>query len=405
MICILLGLVPPLPEFWYEICTHVTSVAATNDDDKDDDNNDNTHKIAWMECSTAADTDTADHTVTLICTALTTASPEQVCVAVTAHLQASSLQSCEVWASAPAPLPLRPSEGYPVHYNEHVDDPVRHAFAVMQKWGILLQSNLIDTDGLAVIRQIVHDAISTTEFTLQQHHPNLQLGQDDILFQEIASRNVQRFDLRLQQPAAVDFVHDYLLSERKNNNVSQFLQETLQCTADEFDFDISVVYSKPGACAQNWHADGGHATGARDAGWRNDFTQTLAAPYAICLFVPLIDLNSRTGYTQFWPGSHRHRDLVGFGPIAALTGATVGDDAQQHGRAGDGIWYDYRLLHRGMPNTTANTLRPILQVVFKRKWHKERNNYGTISMMDHCDTERTTNNQHQMTTQTAETDA
>ena len=158
------------------------------------------------------------------------------------------------------------------------------------------------------------------------------------------------------------------------------LQDTLQSTAQEMDFDVSVVYSKPGACTQNWHADGAHQKGALDAGWtRLGYQTQLAAPYAICLFVPLIDLNATVGYTQFWPGSHRYRDLVGFGPVAALAGATL-DDGQSC-RAGDGIWYDYRLLHRGMPNTSLDTVRPILQVVFKKKWYVEQANYGVTSMI------------------------
>jgi ectoine hydroxylase-related dioxygenase (phytanoyl-CoA dioxygenase family) len=99
----------------------------------------------------------------------------------------------------------------------------------------------------------------------------------------------------------------------------------------------------------------------------------LAAPYAICLFLPLIDLTDETGYTQFWPGSHRSRHWAGFGPVAKLAHLTYNGLVQ----TGDAIFYDYRLWHRGMPNRTADTVRPVLQVIFKRSWYIERANYGT----------------------------
>ena len=74
---------------------------------------------------------------------------------------------------------------------------------------------------------------------------------------------------------------------------------------------------------KGWHADGGHLEGASDAGWDCDSTDNkLTSPYAICLFVPLIDLNPTVGFTQFWPGSHRYKDLVGFGPFAEVAKAT-----------------------------------------------------------------------------------
>ena len=116
-----------------------------------------------------------------------------------------------------------------------------------------------------------------------------------------------------------------------------------------------------------------HQKGANDAGWDDDgWKMRLSHSYAFCLFIPLIDLDDETGFTQFWPGSHRSRNLVGFGKVAEVTRATL----DGKGPAGCGIWYDYRLLHRGMPNE-SNVLRPVLQVIFKKKWYVERSNYGS----------------------------
>ena len=43
--------------------------------------------------------------------------------------------------------------------------------------------------------------------------------------------------------------------------------------------------------------------------------------------------------------------------------------------AGDAVFYDYRLFHRGMPNN-SDIIRPVLQVIFKKKWYVEKANYG-----------------------------
>jgi len=45
-----------------------------------------------------------------------------------------------------------------------------------------------------------------------------------------------------------------------------------------------------------------------------------ADPYALCVFVPLIDLDQDVGFTQFWPGSHRYNGLWGFGGAATSLG-------------------------------------------------------------------------------------
>ena len=137
-----------------------------------------------------------------------------------------------------------------------------------------------------------------------------------------------------------------------------------------------MVYSKPGAPNQGWHADGDHQKGASDAGWDADgWKAHLAETYALCLFIPLIDLDGETGYTQFWPASHRNKGLAGFGPVAEITAATWDGKC----RAGDAIWYDYRLMHRGMGNT-SDAIRPVVQILFKKAWYSERRNYGEESL-------------------------
>jgi ectoine hydroxylase-related dioxygenase (phytanoyl-CoA dioxygenase family) len=357
----------------------------------------------------------------------------------TSSLGSSSEVSVELWASAPAPLPLLPLDGYedrirtttriPIphstsghqdnnnnnnnnnksdHKSDHKDDTptttITAAVTAMREWGLVVQPKILHQDHnnkeedqqqqqqQAIVvdqfRHIVDDAIATIETALTTHHPHLVVGQDTILFREIASRNHQRFDLRLQDsPEAVQLVHQHILSQP---GITQFLQQAMGLSSsesessseslllDEIDFDLSVVYSRPGAGAQGWHADGDHLPGESDAGWDElGWQNQLAYPYAICLFVPLVDLNEEIGYTQFWPGSHQHRALIGFGPVAKLTNSVWNASSCQ---AGDGIWYDYRLLHQGMPNTSQHIVRPVLQIIFKKKRYVEKSNYGIKSL-------------------------
>lgn len=72
-------------------------------------------------------------------------------------------------------------------------------------------------------------------------------------------------------------------------------------------------------CAmQDWHTDGAHL--GRDADWDG---KGGSPPYALCVFVPLIDLDRRVGFTQFWPGTHAYSGLLGFGSVAPLLGSAV----------------------------------------------------------------------------------
>ena len=94
-------------------------------------------------------------------------------------------------------------------------------------------------------------------------------------------------------------------------------------------------------------------------------------PYALCVFVPLIDLDQSTGFTQFWPGSHVTDKLLGFGAAAEVLGGTVDGVCT----AGSAIVYDYRTMHRGMPNVTRDVERPVLQFVYHASTYQERTNY------------------------------
>jgi ectoine hydroxylase-related dioxygenase (phytanoyl-CoA dioxygenase family) len=182
------------------------------------------------------------------------------------------------------------------------------------------------------------------------------------------SNHRQRFDLLLELPAAVLTTID---SAWRSG-----VAEALGCDSDAMRVQVSAVYSRPGAPNQDWHSDGGHLD--RDGGWGSGLPGeclTPARPYALCVFVPLVDLTAATGFTSFWPGSHRHAGLLGFGPAATALGAEVDGMVS----AGTALAYDYRLLHRGRANV-GDTQRELVQFLYSRDYI-EAKNYGQTRLL------------------------
>ena len=124
-----------------------------------------------------------------------------------------------------------------------------------------------------------------------------------------------------------------------------------------------IVFSLPGSVPQAWHRDGNHL-----------FPEHAELPpHAVTMFVPLLDISSPgLGATQFCPGTHLMTDaqcnssehhVFSFNPM----------------KAGSLIMLDYRVLHRGVANT-SKTLRPLLYMVFAKPWFKDSKNFKAEKM-------------------------
>lgn len=369
MICILLGVCPPQDHVWKDLVRKVPSIVLSGEG--------TLVSVQWMKATAVVVDDDDDDNKGQPTQLLTAMSEAPVDAVVAAAAEALDGVTCELWASAPALLPLPPPGGYKNHIQLSTppqDDPEKALIQkfplCIRKWGLFSQPSLLNPKEIQELRSYVEQEIQTTETVLATHHPHIALGKDTFHFREISSRGEERFDMKLQSPAVQIFIKDIVVPR-----ISSQLTTVL---GEEVDFDVSVVYSRPLAPHQGWHCDGDHIRGANDAGWDVDGWNTkLAAPYALCLFVPLIDLDDHTGYTQFWPASHRNRDLMGFGPVAEITRAAWDGKCA----AGDAIWYDYRLFHRGIANS-SQVLRPVVQIVCKKTWYVEKANYGTESITD-----------------------
>ena len=89
---------------------------------------------------------------------------------------------------------------------------------------------------------------------------------------------------------------------------------------------------------QQPHLDGPHLFQGT-----HGYEQAQNPAHCLNVFLPLVDVTLENGPTEFWPGSHcleRARDAFnGNMPSVALAG-----------KRGDAIVFDYRVVHRGMPN-------------------------------------------------------
>ena len=136
------------------------------------------------------------------------------------------------------------------------------------------------------------------------------------------------------------------------------------------------------------------AESAQAEGWQglSDWgAREAAPPHAICVFVPLIDLTETNGYTvrnsafpvccsraplssrcccqEFWAGTHGYDGLLEKKGAQALPGGTKGITP-----AGSCLCYDFRNVHRGMPNTSSER-RPILYFVYSHAGFSEGRNF------------------------------
>lgn len=105
---------------------------------------------------------------------------------------------------------------------------------------------------------------------------------------------------------------------------------------------------------QPWHTDGPH---------RSD-TEHLP-PDNLVVFIPLVDMTLELGPTQFIPQSHVFRDLQEKdGTVAPLL------------RAGQMVLMDYRVVHRGLKNTSKHD-RPLLYLTFGRQGWSDKENFSS----------------------------
>lgn len=122
--------------------------------------------------------------------------------------------------------------------------------------------------------------------------------------------------------------------------------------------EMGVVISHAGAGPQEAHRDSGFLFGGLDM-------EIDLPPFSMTMLVPLVDVDLGMGPTEFWPGSHRRRD------VAAVTAVPPQRTALS---AGSVVFLDSRTVHRGGANVTG-PVRPSVYFSFHRPWYAEHYGY------------------------------
>jgi hypothetical protein len=173
-------------------------------------------------------------------------------------------------------------------------------------------------------------------------------------FSDVASRDRGRVDVRYDMDRYAQLIETPLLR--------LIIASVL---GDDYQVAFSgIVYSLADSVAQAWHRDGPHLATSDGP---------TAPAHALTAFFPLCDVTEDRGSPQFIPGSHLLSDevanttdhhVVQFNPLAAT----------------DCVVFDYRLLHRGMPNVGSDT-RPLMYVVFSVPHWCDDINFGTEPLL------------------------
>jgi len=186
-------------------------------------------------------------------------------------------------------------------------------------------------------------------------------------FAEVSSRCVGRMDMKL--PATIKV--DELAFSSWLPVVKAVLGEDARLAY------TGLISSFPGSWNQPFHGDGPHLFG--------NVTQLPA--HALNIFIPLHDVTEELGPTEFLCGSNQLSTAEALGKCLAALGegaaptmpgtlearkkcSTLGHaPIRPLLRAGrDVLIYDFRTVHRGTANRSANTTRRVLYLLYTKPW-------------------------------------
>jgi hypothetical protein len=299
--------------------------------------------------------------------------------------------SAELVHFLPTPMPLLPTALPRVSASQmSPSDLLRLSVERFKTNGLVALTDAIPVPQLASLRSTV-----MTHFTacLDALRAQERAGNGN-RFKEIMQRDFLRYDCRLPPELR-------MLGEGPWSSVVRTLLNG-DCVMKM----AGVVASLPGAGEQYWHSDGQHESddskGVRWCGDGSDgddddddddatastatsttattkvdddeLSAAAAAPSMICVFVPLVDLTTTNGYTEFWAGSHLYKGLLDKKGEQSLPGGTNGIVS-----VGDCLVYDFRVVHRGMKNSSEDA-RPIMYLLYGREGAGEERNWGDKSV-------------------------
>ena len=293
--------------------------------------------------------------------------------------------NAELVQSMSCPMPLLPSELPMVALSTTAYATLEDGAAAFRSHGLLAMQQALDASELADLRLGVETRFDECLSALRR----AEASGRGTHFSEIMQRDTGRYDCRLQEMSS--------LGPDAGTDLSPPVQDIAAGT-DEQDApptacwthtafngawvplvrqllggDCRVVrcgcvVSLPGCGEQYWHSDGAHIGSSATWADIDDPAGAAAPPHAICVFVPLVDLSEDNGYTEFWSGSHHFAQLMDKKGEQSLPGGTKAILP-----AGGALLYDFRTIHRGMPNHSQKK-RPIFYTIYAHaNWQEKRN--------------------------------
>ena len=281
-------------------------------------------------------------------------------------------------ASKRATLPVKTTVSLnDVILNNHSD--MKSAQRIFRTFGMLLVEDFIKGDFLKKCQNQSKDALQSL-ITEQLEPRGLQVdGNNEFDFAEVRQRPGHRIDNRYKilddpdSPIAT-------LSQQLCESLPGFLSNEDGITYKVL--HCGVVHSFPRESesdpipdAQLWHRDGPSL-----------FTTAHHDTHCFNVFIPLVDVNTMNGTTEFIPGTHDDdcfEEMVGDviqlsqeDPLAQHKFAIRADVA-----AGAALVFDVRVLHRGLSNASMQE-RPMLYFTLAREWFVEEHMFTDTSIVD-----------------------
>ena len=182
---------------------------------------------------------------------------------------------------------------------------------------------------------------------------------------EISLLNLQKHADKLESPPPLNHLLDLLEDAKIHSLLSQSTwKDNVRV------INTSLIISTPDSSTQGWHADGGHIN-----------LQEHLPCHVLNVFIPLQDMTDELGPTQLRPGTHVYTRNLGPMMLAAKCRKTLRPPVTPLLKAGDALCFDYRILHRGLANTSSNnTHRIMLCVTVAQNWYNDLLNFPKRSM-------------------------
>lgn len=232
---------------------------------------------------------------------------------------------------------------------------VDRATASFHEHGVVVLRDILPLELVDEFASIASDNLQACRQQLKKQHGISAMESAPFAFTEICHRSKGRFDMQLRPGFAPVPVTDVRVQE--NAPWLPIVRALLGSTAKHL-FTGAVV-SAPGSDPQQPHMDGGHLFGL------NEPDSLMCPAHCLNVFVPLVPVSMENGPTEFWPGTQR---LTGQRP------STDGPSIAPELGLGTIAMFDYRVLHRGLPNHSSSA-RPVMYVTYARPWFLDVENF------------------------------